>query len=74
MRGDYFNSLLDTEDGVFRDRGMLMGLLKASPNEKVVSTDGADRASAAPRAAPVATLRTRFVRRRRKGRRWIDNP
>lgn len=40
MRGDYFNSLLDTADGKFHNREMLMRLLKASPNGEVVSMGG----------------------------------
>lgn len=37
VRGDYFNSLLDTADGTFHNREMLMRLLKASPTGEVVS-------------------------------------
>lgn len=40
VRGDYFNSLLDTDDGVFHNKEMLMRLLKASPQGEVVSAGG----------------------------------
>ncbi|CAM9994730.1 unnamed protein product [Scytosiphon promiscuus] len=42
VRGDYFNSLLDSEDGVFHDRELLMRLLKASPNGVVPEPSAAE--------------------------------
>lgn len=40
VRGDYFNSLLDTDDGVFHNKEMLVRLLKTSPHGEVVSAGG----------------------------------
>ncbi|CAM9301679.1 unnamed protein product [Ectocarpus sp. 4 AP-2014] len=45
VRGDRFNSILDTADGVFHNREMLMRLLKASPNGEVADPSAAEKDS-----------------------------
>lgn len=40
MRGDFFYSLLDSDDGVFHNRDFLMRLLNATPSGDVVSASG----------------------------------
>eukprot|EP00752_Nemacystus_decipiens_P001972 g1896.t2 len=50
VRGDYFNSLLDTDDGVFHNKEMLMRLLKASPHGEVAAPSAATNDSDVPMA------------------------
>ncbi|CAM9228363.1 unnamed protein product [Hapterophycus canaliculatus] len=63
VRGDYFNSLLDADDGVFHDRELLMRLLKASPNGVVAepSTTG----SGGGDGAKVKTPQLKWKKRKR---------
>ena len=37
VKGDFFYSLLDTDDGVFHNKDLLINLLKATPGGDAVS-------------------------------------